>query len=333
MTDALAASFPGAVVADAQLALRDDGTNRRARFRLSYADGEGPATVFLKASDLDHAALNAATGGLFNEAKLFRTGAHLPVDHPQVHHVVIDEPKLDFILVMEDVVARGADPRDATRPLTVEQAEHGVRALARLHSAYWGHRLRSIPELSWVEPFTATYELARGIEIGKDKVGDLLPPEIARLSGTEIDDLWHRFVPTVTTGEQTLLHGDPHIGNTYVCPDDDIGFLDWQVVHEGHPSLDLAYFVQGALTIEDRRAAEPGLIDAYLENLDLPVDERPERADLWLRYRAAASYGMALWLATAASRWQRREVSIALASRYAQAAVDLDATAAVGLKI
>jgi aminoglycoside phosphotransferase (APT) family kinase protein len=54
---------------------------------------------------------------------------------------------------------------------------------------------------------------------------------------------------------QTLLHGDPHIGSTYVLPDDDVGFLDWQMARRGNWSLDLGYFLQGALTIEDRRAA------------------------------------------------------------------------------
>jgi aminoglycoside phosphotransferase (APT) family kinase protein len=329
MTTALAASFPGAIVARAEMVLRDDGTNRRARFALTYAAGEGPTTVFLKASDLAHAALNAATGGLFNEAKLFLSDVTLPLAHPRVHHVVIDEANLDFVLVMEDVVARGGDPRDATRPLTVEQAANGARALARLHSAFWGHRLSQNYALAWVEPFTATYELARGIDIGKEKVGDLLPSEVQRLSGVDIDSSWHRFVPTVTTGGQTLLHGDPHIGNTYVCPEDDLGFLDWQVVHSGHPALDLAYFVQGALTVDDRRSAERDLIGAYLDALEIDGDARLDRNDLWLRYRAAASYGMALWLATAASRWQRREVSVALAARYAHAFIDLDSASAI----
>jgi hypothetical protein len=53
---------------------------------------------------------------------------------------------------MEDLTARGADPRDATRPLTVEQAGHGVRGLARMHGEFWGHRVER-PELDWLEPF------------------------------------------------------------------------------------------------------------------------------------------------------------------------------------
>jgi hypothetical protein len=85
MTSALAPRFPGALVSDIELLLRDDGTNRRARFRVNYASGSGPDTVFLKAADPAHAELNASTGGILNEARLFRSGVELPVDHPAVH--------------------------------------------------------------------------------------------------------------------------------------------------------------------------------------------------------------------------------------------------------
>ena len=140
-------AFPGVEVSDVEVELRDDGTNRRARLGLSYAKGSGPATVFVKAADPEHTAVNARTGGVFNEPRLFASGVPLPLDHPQVYFTLIDEPRLDFIMVMEDVVARGCDPRDATRPMTVEQVANGVRSLARLHSVYWGDRLRRYPQL------------------------------------------------------------------------------------------------------------------------------------------------------------------------------------------
>lgn len=329
MTAALARSHPGCVVDRVDPVLVDDGTNRRARFAIEYSSGNGPATVFLKASDLGHAELNAATGGLFNEARLFASETVLPVDHPTVHHVVIDEPNLDFIMVMEDIVARGCDPRDANRPLTIQQASNGLRALARLHSAYWSGEVREAPRLAWVEPFKATYSLERGIDIGKDKIGGALPPEVLALSGSDIDTIWHAYPPTVLTGAQTLLHGDPHVGNTYVCADDELGFLDWQVVHIGNPSLDVAYFLQGALEVADRRAAERSLLETYLAALSVPDETRPTFEDLWRRYRAGASYGMALWLATAASRWQRPEISATLALRYSTAFADLASAQAV----
>jgi aminoglycoside phosphotransferase (APT) family kinase protein len=153
---------------------------------------------------------------------------------------------------------------------------------------------------------------------------------VQRLTGKQImRDIWVPFVATLATGGQTLLHGDAHIGNTYVLPDDGVGFLDWQVVRRGNPSVDLGYFLQGACTVENRRAAERELVEEYRLALELGKDELPSLEDTWLRYRASTAHGLALWLVTAASDWQRLEVSLALSERYAAAFVDLDAAAAI----
>ena len=328
MAEALAPTHPGLEVAHVEVLLRDDGTNRRARLGLTYDDGVGPPTVFLKASDPAHAALNARSGGLFNEALLFLSGVDLPVEHPAVYLSLIDEPALDFLLVMEDVAGRGGDARDATRPLTVAQAADGLAGLARLHSAFWGERFDR-EALPWIQPFTVWFSMAGGVDAGLDRSAERIPPEVVRLGGTAIDESWQRYIGTVADGPSTLLHGDAHIGNTYTLPGDRVGFLDWQVVRRGNHCLDVAYFLQGALTIADRRASERELVAHYQRSLTLPEDETPTLADVWLRYRAATAHGLTVWLATAASNWQRPEVSLALAERYAHAFVDLDTPAAI----
>lgn len=329
MTEALSSTIPGIEVATVALALRDDGTNRRARFALTYARGDGPATVFLKASDPEHAKLNARSGGLFNEAWLFRSDVELPIEHPAVHLALVDEPALDFLLVMEDVTGRDGDPRDATRPVAIEEAADGVAGLARLHSAFWGDRLSATPSLSWVDPFTVWFSMARGVDAGIERVGSGVPSEISSLGGEAIDQSWQRYVATFNAAPSTFIHGDAHVGNTYTLPGNRLGFLDWQVVRAGDPCLDLGYFVQGALTTTDRAAGEADLVAHYHASLDLPVDERPSVEDLWLRYRASVAHGLTVWLATAASNWQRAEVSLALAERYATAFVELDTPAAI----
>lgn len=172
--------------------------------------------------------------------------------------------------------------------------------------------------------------MATGIDIGLERAADRIPPEVSRLTGKEImRDIWVPFVGTLAQGGQTLLHGDPHIGNTYVLPNDRVGFLDWQVVRRGNPTIDLAYFLQGACTVEDRRAAERELVAVYRAALELPADEVPSADELWLRYRAATAHGLAMWLVTAASEWQRLEVSLALAARYSAAFVDLEGGSAI----
>ena len=93
MTAALARDHPGAVVDTLTVALRDDGTNRRARLALTYSAGSGPATVFAKAVDPEHADLVALTSGLYHEPRLFTSGIALPLDHPAVYTALILQPR------------------------------------------------------------------------------------------------------------------------------------------------------------------------------------------------------------------------------------------------
>lgn len=328
MTSALTQHFPGAQVDNVAVTLRDDGTNRRARLALSYSAGSGPATVFAKAVDPEHADLVALTSGLYHEPRLFASGVPLPLDHPTVYTAIIDESRRDFLMIMEDVVSRGADPRDSTRPMTVEQAAAGVRGLARLHSEYWGRRITVNSALEWVEPFVAFEGLEYApLHIAHERLADSVPTEIIALTGTELFvDVWARYIGSLSRSAPTLLHGDPHIGNTYVLPDESVGFLDWQMVRRGGNSLDLGYFLQGAVTIEDRRAAERDLLDEYRDALRLPAEEMPTPQDIWLHYRASVAHGLAIWMATLSGgdAWQRADICLAFAQRYAAAFVDLD---------
>ena len=333
MTHAIRRHHPDAVVSDVAVVLRDDGTNRRARLELTYSAGTGPATVFAKAADPAHVELVALTSGLFHEPRLFTSGVVLPLDHPTVYTAIIDEEGSDFLMIMEDVVARGADPRDSTRPMTVDQVASGVRGLASLHSEYWGQLDGRHSALSWVEPFVpfAGLEFAP-LEIAYERLADSVPAEIPSMTGSDLFvDIWARYIRTLTTTPQTLLHGDPHIGNTYVLPDDTVGFLDWQMVRRGNFSLDLGYFLQGALTIEDRRQHERDLVDEYRGALSLPDDEMPTADEIWLRYRASVAHGLAIWIATLSGgdAWQRPEICLALAQRYSAAFVDLDTRTAL----
>jgi hypothetical protein len=100
MTAALAAHHPGAVVDRVRVALRDDGTNKRARLELTYSAGSGPATVFAKAVDPAHADLVALTSGLYHEPRLFSSGVVLPLDHPAVYTALIDEEHSVLVMMM-----------------------------------------------------------------------------------------------------------------------------------------------------------------------------------------------------------------------------------------
>lgn len=193
MTAAISSRHPQAVVDKAILVTQDDGTNRRARFRLTYRSGNGPRQVFLKAHAPRHRIVHLRNGNLFNEARLFKSAVPLAVDHPLVYTSIIDYLRLDFLLVMEDILQRGADPRDATRALSVEQVAHGLRGLARLHSQYWGFSARTHPMLRWVKTWKPRKGwkagLGRYIPIGLSRGAAALPQEVTKFTTTDILDL------------------------------------------------------------------------------------------------------------------------------------------------
>ena len=323
MTAALSGRFPGAEVAVATLQWVSEGTNRRARFGLTYRSGAGPEIVFVKAEG-EHRAVHARNGNLFNEPRIFASGMPLQVDHPEPYGVLINEAALDWLVVMEDVSLRGGDPRDSTRPLSIDQAANGVRGLARLHRAYRGFSAVTHPALGWVQTWAPAEgfhsALRRRVPLGLERAGGRLPAEVARRSADEIVDVWVRYVALLGR-DPTLLHADAHIGNTYLLPDDDVGFLDWQVVRRGHWSQDVGYFLQGALVETDRRAAERELVAAYSEELGRGAG----RADAWRWYRASPAYGLAIWLSTLGTDgYQRHDISLELVARYAAAFVELE---------
>ena len=332
LTSALAARHPDAVVGAVTVDMRDDGTNRRARLAVTYSAGSGPATVFVKAVDPDHKAMIKLTSGLLHEPRLFNSNVPLPLEHPLVYAAPIDEVEEDFLLVMEDLNARGADPRDATRPLTVDQAANGVRGLARMHGRYWGDRVHR-RDLDWLEPFVPWDGMQYApLPAALERLGDDAPASVHALTiDGLIEDVWKPFVRTLTVGPTTLLHGDAHVGNTYLLPDGDVGFLDWQVARRGNFALDLGYFLQGAITTEDRRNYERALLEIYRDALALPADELPSADEIWLRYRASVAHGLTLWLCTASAGelWQRPDIALALAQRYSAAYEDLQTAQAL----
>ncbi|MDT5350170.1 MAG: hypothetical protein QOH91_3457 [Mycobacterium sp.] len=115
--------------------------------------------------------------------------------------------------------------------MTVEQVATGVRGLARMHGQYWGERVLRHPDLSWLEPFLPWNGMeAAPLPAALEQLGDDAPAEVMSLTiETLIESIWKPYIRTLTTSPQTLLRGDPHIGNTYLVPDGpdgEVGFLD-----------------------------------------------------------------------------------------------------------
>jgi aminoglycoside phosphotransferase (APT) family kinase protein len=136
---------------------------------------------------------------------------------------------------------------------------------------------------------------------------------------------FRRHAAATAGGAQTLLHGDPHPGNTYSSAGGRTGFLDWQLARTGNWSHDVGYFVAGSLAVEDRRAHERELLAYYLDALGTAGAARPPFAQAWDRYRATPAFGLATWLHTLSfGTFQQPSACLATIDRFAAAYGDLE---------
>ncbi len=307
-----------------------DGTNRRARVHLEYRSGQGPPSVFVKTHGrmLNRLAL-VALRALEAEARLAESGLVLPLETPQPYAAAFHRRRLEVVVVMEDITLRGGHPNDAATPLNPVEVRSGLDGLARLHALYWDRPLPGA--LSFLRPWRLTKawtavsaaSLARGLrrwqKAGRPK---LIPPS---LDARTLEAQFRTSARLAATGPQTVLHGDPHPGNTYALAGSRIGFYDWQLVRTGHWSHDVGYFLAGSLTPEDRRRHEGHLLRGYLESLEQAgVKAVPDFDQAWTRYRATPAFGLCSWLHTiAAGSFQPVELCVSTLERFACAYEDL----------
>ncbi len=159
-----------------------------------------------------------------------------------------------------------------------------------------------------------------------------LPDQIAEMGSAGVERAWTDYIRTVGKGPFTLLHGDAHVGNSYMLPSGEFGFLDWACVRRGNWAFDVGYFLVSALDVAERRRHERELVEQYRQALEVPLPDLPSRDEAWLRYRSTPAYGLAVWLATSSSaNYQSHPICSTKVKRYAAAFMDLDTPSALAI--
>jgi hypothetical protein len=334
LTNVLQHRFPGVRVAAVRRAGGDAGTTERARLAVDYeTPGTGsspPATLFLKLPPRD------AKTRLFvnlmalgdNEVSFYREIAPaLAIDVPRVFHVACQGRARRFVLLLEDLAARGARFTDVSHHVTLEEARMVVRTLARLHERFWDSPLLS-NELRWLRHHDRNrnypverFLCAAAVPAALRKYPDLVPHELHD-SAPLVVAMRDRLEAAWAAGPLTVIHGDAHVGNMYFC--ETSGLLDWQVVQCGQGMRDVAYFLTNSLPTGLRRAHEHELIRTYLGALaDLGL-RPPDFDSAWLEYRLHALYAwIAAAVTAAAATLQTETIVRAGLARAGAAVVDL----------
>lgn len=290
------------------------GTTGRARVGLT-GHSELPASVFVKLQPFtaEQRGFLRRIGLGVAEARLYEAvGGELPVRIPHVWHAACDPADGSFIMVLEDLAAAGCTFLTPSDPDVLDVATSLVDELAVLHAAYRGM------DLSWLTPAEGMRrtptdgELAAQrthfIRLGLEQFGDEMGPAFRELAELYIERSGD-VIALYGEGEQTLIHGDDHIGNLFV-DGGRTGFFDWAVACRSPGLRDVAYFTCNSLPIEVRRSEQDALLDRYLAALsshgwDLAADTAREQ------YRLFSLYSWIAAVSTAAmgEQWQPVEVT------------------------
>jgi phosphotransferase family enzyme len=282
-------------------------TAARAVLDLNYSGDAGslPPRVVLKLARDESGIMAPFYANEVNFYTRLRPG--LQIEAPVTLGGVFDPDSGQFGLLLEDLTRRQAHFPNVTEAVSLAYVESLIDTLARLHAGFW-ESPRFDTDLRWVQSHTegALSELQNHAatpliqhEIDHENFKREMVQRL-RTSGPQLRAgmmAMHRHQATLP---RTLLHGDTHLGNTYLLPGEKGGFLDWQLMTCGYGVHDISYLVCTALSVEQRREHEQALLRRYLEKLaEFGVARPPAFEEAWLEFRRSLVWGVYYgWLTT-----------------------------------
>jgi len=256
----------------------------------------------------------------------------LAIEAPQVYAGMVDETSGQFGLIMEDLTLRDVVFPNVTMAIKLDQVRSIIRNLAIIHATFW-QSPRLSGNLSWLCT-PAGGGMSDFFKIVLPFIeGHLEEPwrmELLQSLGYSAADLFAAMLKIQETalehGPRTLLHGDTHLGNTYLLPDGTAGLLDFQLTMQGCFTRDLTYYLTTALNIDDRRQHEAELIRFYLEELRANgVSDAPDFDTAWLLHRQSAMWGLVIGWMVCPTQNYGREITEGNLRRLVAAVDDLEA--------
>jgi Phosphotransferase enzyme family len=218
------------------------------------------------------------------EARFYRD---IPVPFaPSTYYSSVDPERRRVVLLLADVRGRQGD---VLQGCSVSDAAVVIDRIAPFHARWWGGRAatsgfrRSGPNAQ-----TRQRRYVSQVDHFLSTLGTRVPTDVLRI----VEQLRSRLAAVagaLAARHQALIHSDLHLNNMIFDAGDDrsVTVLDWQTVSVGSPAWDVAMFLSGSLGIEDRRAAEPELLDRYVRLLSKHGVRDYSVEDLGLEYRLA----------------------------------------------
>lgn len=309
LSSALCAGTSGAHVVGVKQSGETSQTTSRASLRLTYDEAGRaaglPEAVFAKSTaSVRQRLFLGLIRCLEGEPRFYADlRPNLDLNCPQGYFGAFDPASWRSIVLIEDIAAtRGATFCHATSAVSRDDIESLLTVMAGYHGAMWEAQAIQGPGAAWLKTpldhfhnTSAFLNMRKRCEVGVQRTAPLIPSAVRDAP----DALWEGLMRSMrlsSEGPTTLLHGDPHVGNTYRTAPGRMALADWQVCMRGHWAFDVAYAISTALTVEDRRAWEQDLVAHYLEQLARAGGQAPELEEARVAYRRNLFYPWHTWV-------------------------------------
>jgi hypothetical protein len=246
-----------------------------ARLHLQYdrTDTGAPTELFAKLSSESRQVRErlAPTGLYETEVGFYRDlAASMPLRVPQSYACLYNQESFESIVLLEDLSTFRFG--DNIAGCSSQEAFLIVRMLARMHARFWNDP--ALCSLRWLR--SPREELVFYMPLYKTLLPEferryfqIIPsPLLAAISGLSE---WGETLIGNQSGQQyTLVHGDFRLDNFAFAgsgAETELIVFDWNVARRAPGARDLSYLMAFSLPVEQRRAIERNLLEAYHETL------------------------------------------------------------------
>jgi hypothetical protein len=243
------------------------------------------------------------------------------------------------LILLEDLGLNGT-VGDQLAGCAPDEAELALAHLSRFHARWWASP--EMDKISWLVP---------GTDLVRASMTQAYPGAIAPF----LDLFGSRFAPAIqdcvpalhervlaamdafdARGEATIAHGDFRIDNLFFGRKGgpyELAVVDWQSFNRAWGAYDLAYFMAGSMTADQRRASEEPALRRYHETLTAGGVRGYSFDQLVADYRASLMVYLAIFVVNGATLERTNERAVRLFEvifdRLNAAIVDHDALSAI----
>jgi len=187
---------------------------------------------------------------------------------PRLYYAAENAKSRLVVLLLEDLAT--GRPGDVLRGCTVDDAALVLEAIAPFHARWWGERAPVAAFPRWGTDSDARqdrYEAQVGVFL--ERYGDKLPADALTIVERLRSQLGS-IIETLAMRPHALIHADLHLDNIIFDSSGlrpSVAVVDWQTTVIGPAAVDVALFLFGSLSVDDRRRAEEALLEHYVELL------------------------------------------------------------------